>query len=381
MKNINSEFWRNKRVYLTGHTGFKGSWLSVWLNKLGAQVTGYALAPDSQPSLFTELGKDLEMDSQIGDIRDYENFAKSLKKADPQIIFHLAAQPLVRASYSFPLETFQTNIIGTANLLQACRSLNSLQAVIVITTDKVYENEEWVWAYRENDALGGYDPYSSSKACAEIVTSAMRRSFFTNHTQVPGSPPKVNPGIATVRAGNVIGGGDWAQDRIVPDAVRAFQKNEILTLRNPQAIRPWQHVLEPLNGYLKLAEQICLAAGDSKVLESLASSWNFGPETENAVPVENLVSRLAAHWPESRWQLASGPHPHEAFYLKLESSKAKQYLNWTPLWDIEKTTQMTMDWYRHYYKRESSAYQLCQSQIAEYSMSLAKFTQPFNLTK
>lgn len=349
---VSPEFWKGKRVFVTGHTGFKGSWLVTWLKNMGAKVTGYSLAPETQPSLFTELEKDLGMESIIGDIRDFESFSKSLKKANPEIVFHMAAQPLVRYSYDHPIETFQTNIIGTANLLEICRQLSELKAVVVITTDKVYENEEWVWAYRENDALGGFDPYSSSKACTEIVTSAMRRSFFHS--------PKT-AGVATVRAGNVIGGGDWAGDRIVPDVVRAFQKSEVVKLRNPNAIRPWQHVLEPLSGYLMLAQKVCQ---DSR--EVYCTAWNFGPDTHNAVPVEKLVSLLASHWPGVRWEIDKGPHPHEAFYLKLESSKAKQLLEWAPKWDVEKTTQMTMDWYRVFYKKEASAYELCSSQINDY---------------
>jgi len=349
---VNADFWNGKRVLVTGHTGFKGSWMVTWLRSMGAQVSGYSLAPDTQPSLFSEIEKDLKMDSVIGDICDLESFSKSVNKANPEIIFHMAAQPLVRLSYDKPLETFQTNIIGTANLLEISRKLPGLKAVVVITTDKVYENNEWVWAYRENDALGGYDPYSSSKACTEIITSAMRRSFFHS----PSSA-----GVATVRAGNVIGGGDWAGDRIVPDVVRAFQKNEVVRLRNPNAIRPWQHVLEPLSGYLTLAQQVCLGNR-----ETYCSSWNFGPDSQNAVPVEKLVSLLASHWPGVRWEIDKGPHPHEAFYLKLESSKAKQLLEWYPKWGVEKTTQMTMDWYRSYYKKEASAYELCTSQINEY---------------
>lgn len=349
---VSPEFWNGKRVYVTGHTGFKGSWLVTWLKKMGAQVTGYSLAPETKPSLFSEMENDLMMTSEIGDIRDFEKFSKSLQRANPEIIFHMAAQPLVRYSYDHPIETFQTNIMGTANLLETARRLPSLKAVVVITTDKVYENEEWVWAYRENDALGGFDPYSSSKACTEIVTSAMRRSFFHSSNTA---------GVATVRAGNVIGGGDWAGDRIVPDVVRAFQKNEVVRLRNPNAIRPWQHVLEPLGGYLMVAQKIC--QGDR---DTYCSAWNFGPDSHNAVPVEKLVSLLASHWPGVRWEIDQGKHPHEAFYLKLESSKAKQLLEWYPKWDVEKTTQMTMDWYRAFYKNEASAFELCSSQINEY---------------
>lgn len=346
------EFWHGKRVLVTGHTGFKGSWLVTWLRSMKAEVTGYSLAPETTPSLFSEIEKDLGMRSVIGDIRNLDEMSKCVRDAQPEIIFHMAAQPLVRLSYDQPLETFQTNIMGTANLLEISRKVQSLKAVVVITTDKVYENEEWVWSYRETDHLGGYDPYSSSKACAEIVTSAMRRSFFSD---------KNSAGVATVRAGNVIGGGDWAGDRIVPDVVRAFQKKDVVKLRNPNAIRPWQHVLEPLGGYIKLAEHIC--KGDR---DTFCSSWNFGPDAQNAVPVEKLVALLAARWPGVRWEVDAGKHPHEAFYLKLESSKAKQLLEWVPQWGIEKTAQMTMDWYRSYYAKEASAFELCLSQINEY---------------
>lgn len=350
---VSADFWKGKKVLVTGHTGFKGSWLVAWLCQLGAKVTGFSLAPETEPSLFNEMKANLNAESVIGDIRDFQSFEKCLRNADPEIIFHLAAQPLVRYSYQQPLETFQTNIIGTANLLEISRKLASLQAVIVITTDKVYENEEWVWAYRENDALGGHDPYSSSKACAEIVTLAMKRSFFSS----PGSA-----GIATVRAGNVIGGGDWANDRLVPDVVRAFQKSEMVRLRNPRSTRPWQHVLEPLSGYLMLAEKIC--GEDPQVY---CSAWNFGPESQNAVTVEKLVSQLAANWPGVRWEVDPGHHPHEAFYLKLDSSKAKQLLEWQPKWGLETTAQMTVEWYRKFGNKEASAMELCISQINEYS--------------
>lgn len=349
---VNASFWKNKRVYVTGHTGFKGSWMVTWLTQMGAHVTGYALPPATTPSLFTEVEKELQMHSELGDISHYQKFSESLHRADPEIIFHMAAQPLVRYSYEQPLETFQTNIMGTANLLQSARTLKSLRAVVVITTDKVYENGEKDYAYHEQDQLGGHDPYSSSKACAEIVTSAMKRSFF--------SAPH-NAAISTVRAGNVIGGGDWALDRIVPDVVRAFQKAEIVQLRHPGATRPWQHVLEPLGGYLRLAEKMW--DGDK---HTFGAAWNFGPESENAVPVEKLVSLLAQHWPGVRWQKDEGAHPHEAFYLKLESAKAKKALNWAPRWGIEKTAQMTADWYRHFYMKKASAYELCVSQIREY---------------
>ncbi len=353
---VSAEFWRGKRVFLTGHTGFKGSWMALWLKRLGAKVTGFALSPDTQPSLFGEIENELDIKSVIGDICNFELLNATMQAANPEVIFHMAAQPLVRYSYDHPLETFQTNIMGTANLLEAARHLKNLKSIVVITTDKVYENAEWAWSYRENDVLGGHDPYSSSKACAEIVTTAMRKSFFSK----PGSP-----GVATVRAGNVIGGGDWALDRIVPDVMNAFQKSEILKLRNPKAIRPWQHVLEPLGGYLALGQKLFV-----EPTGPFASAWNFGPYADNAVTVGELVALLSAHWPGGKWEIDKGQHPHEAFYLKLDSSKAKHYLGWHSLLNIQKTTQITVDWYRHFFNKEATAFALCNKQIDEYSKEL-----------
>jgi CDP-glucose 4,6-dehydratase len=350
--NIDEKFWQNKRVFLTGHTGFKGGWLSAWLEKLGAQLTGFALNPTTQPCLYLELSKHLNQKSIIGDINDFELLNCSVTECDPEIVFHMAAQPLVRYSYNHPIETFQTNIIGTANLLEACRNLKNLKAVVVITTDKVYENRNWEWGYRETDSLGGHDPYSSSKACTEIITSAMRRSFF--HTSKSAV-------VCTVRAGNVIGGGDWALDRIVPDVVKSFQESKVVSLRNPLAVRPWQHVLEPLSGYLQVAQLMCQDKG-----HDLPTSWNFGPNDSNAVPVEKLVSLLAAHWPGVQWKTDKGNHPHEAGFLKLDSSRAKYYLGWQPIWEIDRTAQMTMDWYRRFYSKEATAKELCLTQINEY---------------
>ncbi|HEY8270497.1 MAG TPA: CDP-glucose 4,6-dehydratase [Pseudobdellovibrionaceae bacterium] len=357
---MSADFWKGKRVFLTGHTGFKGSWMALWLKKLGATVTGFALSPDTQPSLFSEIEKELGIKSVIGDICDFELLNKTMRESNPEIIFHMAAQPLVRYSYDYPLETFQTNIMGTANLLEAARHLKDLKSIVVITTDKVYENAEWAWSYRENDVLGGHDPYSSSKACAEIVTTAMRKSFFSK----PGSP-----GLATVRAGNVIGGGDWALDRIVPDVMGAFQKSQIVKLRNPKAIRPWQHVLEPLGGYLALGQKL-FSEPPQKRASVYSSAWNFGPYADNAVTVGELVTLLSAHWPGGKWEVDQGQHPHEAFYLKLDSSKAKHHLGWHSLLNIQRTAQMTVDWYRHFFNKESSAFDLCNKQIEEYSKEL-----------
>jgi CDP-glucose 4,6-dehydratase len=353
---VDPKFWSGKKVFLTGHTGFKGSWMMMWLTQMGAEVTGYALAPDTQPSLYQSLKSEMKHRSVIANINDMKSLSTALQECDPQIIFHMAAQPLVRLSYAEPLETFQTNIIGTANVLQAARPLKNLKAVVVITTDKVYENSETGAPFQETDILGGHDPYSSSKACTEIVTTSMRRSFFHSVDSAA---------VATVRAGNVIGGGDWAVDRIVPDVIKAFQKNVPVHLRNPNAIRPWQHVLEPLGGYLTLAQKLCSQNG-----RSFASAWNFGPESANAVSVGELVKIFGEQWPGGQFAHDDGDHPHEASFLKLDSSKAKRSLGWSSVLDMGKTASMTVQWYRQYLNKEKSAFDLCNLQIAEYCKEL-----------
>lgn len=349
---VNSSFWNGKRVFLTGHTGFKGGWLTLWLESMGAKVTGYSLPPTTNPNLYRELTDNLNSNSIFGDILNFNFLSNSICEADPEIVFHMAAQPLVRYSYENPIETYQTNVMGTVHLLQACRNLKNLKSVIIVTTDKVYENYEWFWAYRENDRLGGHDPYSSSKASAEIVTSAMKRSYF----YLPESAS-----IVTARAGNVIGGGDWSTDRLIPDVVRSFQKSEVVNLRNPKSVRPWQHVLEPLSGYLILAEYL------NQKVHDYSDSWNFGPDPQSVISVEMLVALLASRWPGVEWKVDHNKnHPHEATLLTLDCSKANQQLRWSSKWNIEKTCQMTMDWYRSFYKKEASAYELCQSQINDY---------------
>lgn len=343
------EFWKGKRVFITGHTGFKGSWLSLWLQNSGALICGYSLAPPTTPSLF-ELARVCEnMESIHGDIRDREAVATAVEKTRPDIVLHLAAQPLVRLSYQDPVGTFDTNVMGTVNVLEAVRRVNSVKVLLCITSDKCYQNREWLWGYREEDAMGGHDPYSSSKGCSELVVSAYRQSFFAAHNSTS---------IATARAGNVIGGGDWAQDRIVPDVMKAFMQSEQVVVRNPDAIRPWQHVLEPLHGYLKLVEQLWDHGS------SFAEGWNFGPNDSDAKTVGWLVENLSRLWADgSGWMNdTAGGHPHEATYLKLDCSKAKMLLKWSPVLNISKALEMTVEWYRafnhHQNMREMTLHQI-----------------------
>jgi CDP-glucose 4,6-dehydratase len=333
---VNSAFWRGKRVFVTGHTGFKGSWLSLWLTQLGANVTGYALAPITQPSLFEVAGVAKGMTSYLADIRDYAKLESALKSAQPEIVIHMAAQPLVRYSYANPRETYETNVMGTVNLLDAIRQVGSVRSVVIVTSDKCYENREWVWGYRENEPMGGHDPYSNSKGCAELVTAAMRDSYFA-----PSAHAKHGVGVASARAGNVIGGGDWSEDRLIPDIVRAIAGGKPVMIRNPNAIRPWQHVLEPLAGYLRLAEKLYEHG------PAFASGWNFGPSDDEAQTVSWIVERLTRRWGQgATWQQDSGEHPHEAHYLKLDSSKSRMQLGWKPRLDLEDTLAWLIDWYQ-----------------------------------
>ncbi|HET7233281.1 MAG TPA: CDP-glucose 4,6-dehydratase [Longimicrobium sp.] len=325
------EFWRGRRVLVTGHTGFKGSWLSLWLQRMGAQVTGYALAPDTTPSLFELARVEEGMDSVTGDVRDLDALAAAFAHARPEVVFHLAAQSLVRASYQDPVGTYATNVMGTVNVLEAARRAGGVRAVVVVTSDKCYENREWVWGYRENEAMGGHDPYSSSKGCAELVTAAYRSSFFG---------ADIGTSVGSVRAGNVIGGGDWAPDRLVPDAMRAFGAGEPLVVRNPRSIRPWQHVLEPLAGYLLLGERLC---ADPQAAEG----WNFGSEHDDSRPVGWVADRLAGLWGDgARWEQDPGTHPHEARSLRLDSAKARDRLGWAPRLPIGAALEWTVEWYR-----------------------------------
>lgn len=327
---VNQSHWSGKRVFLTGHTGFKGGWLSFWLSELGAEVHGYALAPPTRPSFFDVSGLQKHLaSSTIADIRDGNALAMAMAKAEPDVVFHLAAQPLVRRSYADPADTFSTNVIGTVNVLEAARASKTVRALVNVTTDKCYENREWHWPYRENDPLGGHDPYSASKACAELVTASYRQSFMSAAGIL----------LASARAGNVVGGGDWAEDRLVPDILRAFDAGRVLSIRSPSAIRPWQHVLEPLSGYLLLAQR--LLSGDAQA----AASWNFGPAQESARDVRTIVEFFSRRITGSSWTADDQPQPHEAGRLELDSSKARTLLGWRQRWSIDETLGHTLDWH------------------------------------
>ncbi len=323
--------WAGRRVFLTGHTGFKGGWLALWLSHLGAEVRGYALDPYTTPNLFDVARLGERVNDIRGDIRDAAAVDKAMAEFRPEVVFHLAAQPLVRLSYADPILTYETNVIGTAKVLDAVRRTPSVRAVVSVTTDKCYENREWVWGYRETDPLGGYDPYSSSKACAEIVSAAFRQSYFTGTV-----------GVATARAGNVIGGGDWSVDRLIPDLIRGFQSGQPVAIRRPFAIRPWQHVLEPLHGYILLAEQL-LTADASK----FATAYNFGPSEDDARPVEWIVERMTKTWGDgASWFQDGDPGVHEAGYLKLDASKARADLGWVPRLRLADALDWVVEWYR-----------------------------------
>ncbi|WP_263139192.1 CDP-glucose 4,6-dehydratase [Pseudomonas sp. RIT-PI-AD] len=329
---LEPEFWRGRRVFLTGHTGFKGGWLALWLDALGARTQGYALEASTEPALWRAARLDQVLGSEIGDIRDAQRLRDSLCAAQPEVVFHLAAQPLVRASYRDPLATYSTNVMGTAHLLEAVRACPSVRAVVVVTTDKCYENREWLWPYRESDSLGGHDPYSSSKACTELVCAAYRASFLAER----------GVALATARAGNVLGGGDWSADRLVPDVLRAWSAGDEVVLRHPQATRPWQHVLDPLAGYLQLAQALC---GETPA--AFAQGWNFGPDAQGVSSVATLVEKLAALWQGSpRWRVDAAPGVHEATLLTLDSSLARQRLGWQPHWTLEQALRLTCDWQR-----------------------------------
>ncbi len=336
---INKEFWAGKRVFITGHTGFKGSWLCLCLEYLGAEVTGYALQPPTQPSLFEVASVAQDMQCIIGDIRNAELLEAAMQKAAPEIVIHMAAQPLVRYSYINPVETYSTNVMGTVYLLEAVRKTLSVCAVVNVTSDKCYENREWAeQGYHENEAMGGYDPYSNSKGCAELVTSAYRNSFFN-----PSQYDKHGVALASARAGNVIGGGDWAADRLIPDILQAISQEIPVVIRNPDAIRPWQHVLEPLSGYLLLAENLY------KHGSRFAEGWNFGPLEEDVKPVSWIVERMTKLWGAgASWQLDRADHPHEAQYLKLNCSKAHAKLNWQPRWKLAVALEEIIAWHQCY---------------------------------
>ncbi len=335
---INALFWKNKRVFVTGHTGFKGSWLCTWLHEMGAIVQGYSLSIPTTPSLFHEIQLVEKIQSELGDVRDHEHLLACMQQFKPDIVFHLAAQPLVRLSYDNPMETYTTNVMGTVSLLEAARHTKGIKAVVNVTSDKCYENREWLWGYREDEAMGGFDPYSSSKGCSELITASYRQSYFN-----PSRYHEHGMALASARAGNVIGGGDWAADRLIPNALAAFVNQQPVNIRNPSAIRPWQHVLEPLSGYLMLAEKLYLEG------YTFAEGWNFGPNDADARPVSWIIDQLVSQWGmDSHWCIDEQDHPHEAHYLKLDCSKAKMMLGWQPKWALEETLSRIVAWHKAY---------------------------------
>jgi CDP-glucose 4,6-dehydratase len=349
---VDASFWKGKKVFLTGHTGFKGSWLSLWLQSMEVIVKGYSLDINTKPALFEEANIAAGMESESGDIRNLEQLTESMVSFNPEILIHMAAQPLVRLSYLNPVDTYTTNVIGTVNVLEAARKCSNLKAIVSVTTDKCYENKEWEWGYRENEPMGGHDPYSSSKGCAELVTSAFRRSFFSSEGTAS---------LASARAGNVIGGGDWAEDRLIPDILRAFEKSEAVVIRNPLSTRPWQHVLEPLSGYLVLAQELFLNG------DNFAEGWNFGPKDEDCKPVSWILDKMVTYWGNNAsWSLDKNNNPHEAGFLKLDCSKASNRLKWNPKWNLQLTLKSIVDWYQ-LYSNGGDLKKQCLKEINNYS--------------
>lgn len=347
-----ADIFRRRRVLVTGHTGFKGSWLSLWLEQLGAEVTGISLSPETMPNHWDLLK--LSIDDRRHDIRDVAAVQYIFAEKQPEIVFHLAAQPLVRRSYRDPVETWATNVMGTANVLEACRKTPSVRAVVAITTDKCYENHEWPWGYRENDRLGGHDPYSASKAGAELVAASYRSAFFNKEP---------SPLLATARAGNVIGGGDWSEDRLIPDLIRALEQGHSLEIRSPNATRPWQHVLESLSGYLMLGQRLLMSD------KAYAEAWNFGPEQEGNCTVSDVLVKLNRQWENLRWHVTEAPQDHEATLLYLDSAKAHSKLYWRPVWTIDDTLTNTAAWYRAWLQ---SGQIISRQQLADYVASAAQ---------
>ena len=352
---IDQNFWKGKRVFLTGHTGFKGSWTALWLHSLGAIVKGYALSPPTDPSLFNEAKIDSIIDSKIGDIRNQDMLYEYMTTFNPDILIHMAAQPLVRYSYDAPIETYEVNVIGTAKVLEAARSCANLKAIVNITTDKCYENDGRSEGYKESDPMGGHDPYSSSKGCAELVASAYRRSFL----QEQGIE------LASVRAGNVIGGGDWADDRLIPDILRSFEKSKPIVIRSPKATRPWQHVLEPLSGYLILAQKLYENQKD------YAEGWNFGPNEKDVKSVDWILDQMIIKWPSSSWELDQNSNPHEAGFLKLDISKAEYKLGWEPVWELSQALEKIIVWHKAWLNKEDIQV-ICLAEIEEYTRDMKK---------
>lgn len=350
---LTPSFWRGKKVFITGHTGFKGSWLCLWLKHLGAELAGFSLAPSKQPSMHKLLRLDALVNERIADVRDLDDLRAALVEAQPDIVFHLAAQPLVRLSYESPVETFSINTMGSIHLLEAAKECPKIQSIVMVTSDKCYENREWLWGYRESDAMGGYDPYSASKGAAEIAISGYTQSYFRN----------TKTAVASARAGNVIGGGDWSLDRLVPDMVKAVMLGEPLEIRNPYAIRPWQHVLEPLAGYMRLAEQLYLHGQD------FSGGWNFGPNDGDNQNVEKVAALLCMHWGEgAAYDKANvdACNLHEAAVLKLDCSKARAHLQWYPKWSLDEAVCKTVAWYKAYQK-EQDLYEVSLEQIEQYT--------------
>ncbi len=359
---MNTQFWKGKRVFITGHTGFKGGWMAIWLSNLGAIVKGFSLDPPTNPSLFSSAGIDNIVESELGDIRDSRVLSASMQAFKPDIVFHLAAQSIVRLSYDVPVDTFSTNVMGTANVLESVRCMDGVGAVVVVTSDKCYENNEWHWGYRECEPLGGYDTYSASKACAELVTHSYRKSFFQ---------PRVNESvsaIASARAGNVIGGGDWAADRLVPDILRHIQIGNPAVIRNPNAIRPWQHVLEPLSGYMMLAA-LLFEKGDA-----FAQAWNFGPPDTGAKSVQWMTEEVISQWGGGSWEIEDGEHPHEATYLKLDCSKAIGKLGWLPVWNPSEALAVTVNWHKAWVGG-ANVHELCIRDIDRYTRNFLRIRE------
>ena len=350
---IDRTFWQGKRVFLTGHTGFKGSWLSLWLASLGAEVKGYALNPPTSPSLFDEAKVGKVIDSQIGDIRDQDALYESMLEFNPDILIHMAAQPLVRYSYDAPIETYEVNVIGTAKVLEVARNCTNLKSIVNVTTDKCYENDGRTQGYKESDPMGGHDPYSSSKGCAELVTLSYKRSFLQSQ----------GVSIASVRAGNVIGGGDWANDRLIPDILRSFENGNPVVVRNPKATRPWQHVLEPLSGYLILAHKLY----DN--CDKYDEGWNFGPDDKDVKSVDWILDKMTSKWPDSSWNIDHGSNPHEADFLRLDISKAKSKLGWKPVWELSRTLEKIVIWHNAWLNKEDMQV-ICLSEIEEYTKDM-----------
>lgn len=358
---IDEKFWIGKKVLITGCTGFKGTWLSIWLSEMGADVYGYALNPSTTPSMFDVLNMQDKINFKQGDIRNYTEFNDYLNLVNPEVVFHLAAQPLVRYSYANPIETYHTNVLGLVHVLESIRLNQSVKVIINVTSDKCYDNKEWHWGYRENEPMGGYDPYSNSKGCAELVTSCYRNSYFN----ISEFKRTHNTLLASCRAGNVIGGGDWADDRIIPDIIRAFSAQKKVIIRSPNAIRPWQHVLEPLSGYILLAEELYHEKTE------LAEGWNFGPNEDSTKNVEYIINKLSELWGTAdAWELDKNHNLHEANHLKLDCSKARDLLKWSPKWGLDYTLKKLVEWYKMYQDDKSKLYNITSDQIKEYMESL-----------